>query len=49
MKNGLFRKINDGDDCMDIVIRCIAYVALVNAAIILLNAVWSIIQREFLW
>ena len=49
MKNGLFREIYEGDDCTDIVIHCIAYVALAGAAMIILIAGWSIIQREFMW
>lgn len=48
MKNGLFREIYEGDDCTDIVIRCIAYVALAGAAMIILSAGWSIIQHEFM-
>lgn len=48
-KQSIFREINDGDDCTDIVIHCIAYVALAGAAMIILIAGWSIIQREFMW
>lgn len=49
MKNGLFREIHEGDDCTDIVIRCIVFVALAGAAIIILSAGWSIIQCKFAW
>ena len=30
-QKNIFREIHDGDDCTDIIIRCLAYVALAGA------------------